>query len=83
MQKGYYATEEDLVGEIKKHVVGPLFTGELKTIECSNMDVADDIAYSTYDLEDAFKAGFLSPIEMLAASDDLKDKVAEEVRKGA
>ena len=37
--------------------------------------------YSTYDLEDAFKAGFLSPIEMLAASDDLKDKVAEEVRK--
>ena len=23
------------------------------------MDIADDIAYSTYDLEDTFKAGFL------------------------
>ena len=35
--------------------------GEFKTIECAIMDLADDIAYSTYDLEDAFKAGFVTP----------------------
>jgi len=29
------------------------------------MDFADDIAYSTYDLEDAFKAEFLCPLGML------------------
>jgi dGTPase len=34
------------------------------------MDVCDDIAYSTYDLEDSFKAGFLSPIDMMRIFSD-------------
>ena len=29
------------------------------------MDIADDIAYSTYDLEDAFKAELLTPLEWI------------------
>jgi dGTPase len=53
--KGYYDVERDLVREIKAKVA-PSHNGPFKTIECSIMDLADDIAYSTYDLEDAFKA---------------------------
>ena len=34
------------------------------------MDLADDIAYSTYDLEDILKAGFESPLDILSAKDD-------------
>ena len=45
------------------------------------MDLADDIAYSTYDLEDAFKAGFLSPIEMAATPISVKQEIASEVNE--
>lgn len=45
------------------------------------MDIADDISYSTYDLEDAFKAGFLSPLSMLASSSMIKEAVANTVKK--
>ena len=43
------------------------------------MDLADDIAYSTYDVEDAFKAGFLSPLAMAAATADEKTAIATEI----
>ena len=43
------------------------------------MDVADDIAYSTYDLEDSLKAGFLTPAGILASSDVLLSRVATKV----
>ena len=43
------------------------------------MDLADDIAYSTYDLEDAFKNGFLSPVSMMSLDDNRKHKIADEV----
>jgi len=45
------------------------------------MDIADDIAYSTYDLEDSFKAGFLKPIDLLCAPKELNEKVAKIVSK--
>ena len=45
------------------------------------MDIADDIAYSTYDMEDAFKAGFLDPLNMLSAPQELIDKITEKVSK--
>lgn len=76
--KGYYDIERDLVAEIKARVA-PGYNGPFKTIECSIMDLADDIAYSTYDLEDAFKAGFLSPIGMAAATADEKTAIATEI----
>lgn len=72
--KGYYESESALVRWIKKQVV-PGARQPLKTIECQIMDIADDIAYSTYDLEDTFKAGFLTPLDLLA-SEDLYDLVA-------
>ncbi|GKT18919.1 dNTP triphosphohydrolase [Acidovorax sp. SUPP2522] len=66
--KGYYASEADIVRHIKSHVA-PGHTGEFKTLECRIMDIADDIAYSTYDLEDAMKAGFTSPLDLISRAD--------------
>lgn len=76
--KGYYYTEAEVVSQIKKNVSSPA-GAPFKTIECSIMDVADDIAYSTYDLEDAFKAEFLSPTSVLAVDGLLLGKVSETI----
>jgi len=81
VRKGYYATEAPLVASIKAAVAPGSQEVKFKTLECSIMDLADDIAYSTYDLEDAFKSGFLSPISMAAASDDTKRRIASVVNK--
>lgn len=43
------------------------------------MDIADDIAYSTYDLEDSFQAGFTSPLDMIASSSEVLDRVGRKV----
>ena len=78
--KGYYSTEKDLVIHIKKNVTGgKKYKGSFKTIECSIMDIADDITYSTYDLEDAFKAGFISPLDMLIQNRDFYTDISKEV----
>ena len=81
--KGYYKTEAGVVEKIKSHVVGKRIppAGQFKTVECQIMDVSDDIAYSTYDLEDAFKAGFLTPLSMLSASSDLVGRVCSKVEQ--
>lgn len=66
LQKGYYSQERELVGAIKAAVAGkPVAGNEFKTVECQIMDVADDIAYSTYDFEDALKVGFTSLLDIL------------------
>ncbi|MFM0335632.1 dGTP triphosphohydrolase [Paraburkholderia fungorum] len=80
--KGYYATEADLVKRIKSAVFPECTANHtFRSIECDIMDIADDIAYSTFDLEDAFKAGFFNPLEILSHStnDDLLQKVARKV----
>jgi len=79
--KGYYLTEAPLISEVRSTVAPGCKPGGLKTIECGIMDLADDIAYSTYDLEDAFKAGFLSPLSMAAADNGLKQRIANVVNK--
>lgn len=76
--KGYYACDAEVVKKVKK-AVAPGHKGKFKTIECQLMDLADDIAYSTYDLEDSFKAGFLNPSQILSSSDELLDRVAQKV----
>lgn len=78
--KGYYRSERIVVDWLKEKVTGQAgFVGEFKTIECQIMDVADDIAYSTYDLEDALKAGFLIPLDVTAAPREILEKVGDDV----
>lgn len=77
--KGYYSTDVEVVKSIKKALVDDENCKNFKTIECAIMDIADDIAYSTYDLEDAFKAGFLTPLSFIAAEDDIYRKVASKI----
>lgn len=80
--KGYYAEEDKLVNEIKSNITGgKKYSGEFKTIECQIMDIADDIAYCTYDLEDTFKADLLKPDDILFASDEFITKVISHTFK--
>jgi dGTPase len=81
VKKGYYQTEATLIKDVQSKIAPACKPGKFKTIECSIMDLADDIAYSTYDLEDAFKAGFLSPLSMAAADNGLKKRIADVVNK--
>lgn len=76
LAKGYYESETDLVASVKKAVAPGATGSKFKTVECQIMDIADDIAYSTYDLEDAFKAGFFDPLEIvsLTADDEMLKK---------
>ncbi len=79
--KGYYDEDRALVAEIKRAVAGSDDVAGFKTIECSIMDLADDIAYSTYDLEDDFKAGFLSPLGLLSLDGEVYEAAAADIRE--
>jgi dGTPase len=83
IKKGYFHDDRDVVQFIKDRVGSPEEGVPWKTIECSIMDISDDIAYSTYDLEDSFKANFLNPLKMLSVDDKFKEDVAETVRQRA
>lgn len=81
LHKGYYASEKHLVDAIKQHVGMPEASAGFKTIECQIMDIADNIAYSTYDLEDAMKGGFTHPMQLLAKVRGEADLVAKMLEK--
>lgn len=76
VKKGYYNTEKELVNRIKQNTTGksPSFLKrngiKFKTLECSIMDIADDISYTAYDLEDAFKGRFVSMLDLLHTTDE-------------
>lgn len=80
--KGYYASEQATVSSVKRRVGAPPNGTPFKTVECQIMDLADDIAYSTYDLEDAMKAGFSHPLGIrsrLVTDRGLVDRVHKKV----
>lgn len=80
--KGYYHEEISLVEQIKEHVFnGKKFEGYFKTIECQIMNFADDIAYSCYDLEDSLKAGFITPLQIIALPTEILKAVTVKVNK--
>ena len=81
--KGYYASEANIVTKIKECLVEDIskLQKPFKTIECSIMDIADDIAYSTYDVEDAFKAEFLTPYDIVAADKSIYEEICKKLSK--
>jgi dGTPase len=84
LEKGYYRSETALVSAIKAHVGLPKGKVKFKSIECQIMDIADDIAYSTYDLEDAMKGGFTHPLQLVTrimGDKNLFEKLFEKVGK--
>lgn len=76
--KGYYESEASLVSYIKKTMNAPSNL-PFKTIECQIMDIADDIAYSTYDTEDALKGGFINPLQMISADHALLSRIQKKL----
>lgn len=44
----------------------PLIETGQQTVECSIMDISDDIAYSLHDLDDFYRAGLLNPASIAA-----------------
>jgi len=82
IEKGYYQVDCDIVLETKKMVLGREFEAlDLRTIECQIMDLADDIAYSTYDLEDCMIAGISTPLDLMSCSQEVLEKISKEVTK--
>ena len=84
LAKGYYYFDAPLIRTIKEKVLGPSAARRqlpLRTIECSIMDTADDIAYSTFDLEDAFKSGLWTPIGLwyLSQQSEIMDGIAKRI----
>ena len=78
--KGYYLEETELINHVKESVSPGYPEDEaFRTIECSIMDIADDIAYSTYDIEDAFKAEFLKPLDFIAPEPEIIDAVQSKL----
>jgi dGTPase len=68
--KGYYDSEKLIVEKVKKTLNVPQEV-RLYTLECQIMDIADDIAYSAYDLEDTMEAGIVGPLDAMSISDEM------------
>ncbi len=79
--KGYYISEVDEVAWLKSTLGVHNQPGPLKTIDCQIMDLADDIAYSTFDLADALHAGFISITDLISggAPHSTMQKIAKKV----
>lgn len=80
LKKGIYACDSEIFQRTKVAVCQKRASdGTFKTIETWIMDIADDIAYSTYDLEDTFKSGFLDPLAILGFDPKIIERVAKKV----
>lgn len=79
--KGYYSFDSGLVEWIKECTTGNKSFGNFKTVECQIMDLADDISYSTYDLEDGLKAGFFTLHDTIFAPEKVREEIAAAVNK--
>jgi len=82
LKKGYYSTERELVRRAKDAVFGVgnwSEKEETRTLECSIMDTADDIAYSTSDIEDAFKSSMLRITDFLHPRDQILRAIRADI----
>lgn len=91
--KGYYESENDIVNFVKENVLdgyhlretitsnGQKEIEKFKTIECKIMDIADDIAYSTYDLDDTLKANFSNPFDIIFPNESILKSISDKTTK--
>lgn len=70
---GYYADDAEVVSWVRDGVVG-----QRRCIEAQVMDLADDIAYSVHDVEDAIVSGWLDPADLDSA--EVVARVSAQVR---
>lgn len=75
--KFYYNEDEDTINWVLKDV--PKNIKLSKTLECQIMDWADDIAYSTHDLEDGLKIGLIN--ESLLNNNKFQSKIIEKYQE--
>jgi dGTPase len=93
--KGYYYTDGKTIAEVKADVLKKYESkkvkkyfdeGKFKTIECSVMDLADDIAYTVFDLEDGLKSGLINLYDLLSINDqhswfqEFLEKIAKTIK---
>ena len=75
--KGYYLDDKKIVSYARKILYKS--RKKIKTIECQIMDLADDISYSVYDIEDSFKGGFIQITDLLYAPNEVIDTIANKI----
>lgn len=80
IKKGFYETERPIVDQVRDRLLGSNKKA-LNTIECQIMDLADDIAYSIYDLEDCMIAAVATPADLLSQTEAELKKIAEAASK--
>jgi dGTPase len=76
--KAYYPEEGTTVDAIKRRLQ---VKGRLYTLECQIMDLADDIAYSAYDLEDAMEGSIITPFDFISVDDETLGRITADVEK--
>ena len=84
LHKGFYGTEAEVVRRAKDAVFGPgtwSLSEKTRTLECSIMDVADDIAYSTFDIQDAFRANVVRVSDFLYPRDFVLEAICSDLRR--
>jgi dGTPase len=75
ISKAYYPEEAETVRLLKERLQ---VSGRLYTVECQIMDLADDIAYSAYDLEDAMEGSIISPFDLISVDDDTLTRITAD-----
>lgn len=79
---GYYLSEEESFEEISRETGTWLAKGNVARHPLAYlMEAADDIAYSTADLEDAYKKQLFTMEELIAFFREKSDKISDEAMK--
>jgi dGTPase len=79
--KGFYEDEEKIVNSIKDNVAAGISAEPFQTIESQIVQTAGDIAYATYDLEEAFKHGIIKPLHLISVPDYELTLIAAKVNR--
>ena len=81
--KGYYPTEQDRVERAKDAVYGKKGWNPeemTRSLECSIMDVADDIENTIFDIEDSMKANLLQVTDFLNPNQSILQAIQDDLK---